>query len=202
MSTKIQRDFAFQAGVHYDNKLLMNIYSLSLIIYVEINCPKEQNIAMERIKHFLFECLENSVFVNEKENRAIDKYIDANIKVCTLPNDPYDQVVMQALMLKLNSITEGRFVVTELTLSSKMSDGVKYFSDIEDIDEDFAKNEGWWFNPNTSTSNFNKVNKKEKIVKLHTLSNDWEQDLLWEIKTEKSNVAEILFTNPQEKAPI
>jgi hypothetical protein len=202
MSTKIQRDFAFQAGVHYDNKFLMNLYSLSLIIYVEINCPKEQNIAMERIKHFLLDCLENSVFVNEKEKRAIDKYIDANIKVCTLPNEPYDQVVMQALLLKLNSITEGRFVVTEIILSSKMSDGVKFFGDIEVIDEEFAKNDGWWFNPNTCISNFNKINKKEKIVKLHAISNDWDQDLLWEIKTDKTTVAEILFTNPQEKTPV
>jgi len=202
MSTKIQRDFAFQAGVHYENKMLMNIYSLSLTIYVEINCPKEQNIAMERIKHFLLDCLENSVFVNQKENRAIEKYLDANIKVCTLPNDPYDQVVMQALLLKLNSITEGRFVISELILSSKMSDGVKFFGDVEIIDAEFVQNDGWWFNPNTSISTINKINKKEKIVKLHTISNDWDQDLLWEIKTDKSNVAEIIFTNPAEKTPV
>lgn len=202
MSTKIQRDFAFQAGVHYENKLLMNIYSTTAIIYVEVDCPKEQLIAMERIKHFLLECLENSIFVNEKEKKAIDKYLDANIKVCTLPNEPYDQVIMQALLLKLNSITEGRFVITELILSSKMSDGVKFFGDIDDVDNDFANNDGWWFNANTSISNLNRVNKKEKIVKLHATPNEWEPSLLWEIKTEKANVAEIIFTNSTEKTPV
>jgi hypothetical protein len=202
MSTKIQRDFAFQAGVHYENKLLMNIYSLTTIIYVEIDCPKEQLVAMERMKYFILDCLENSIFVNEKEKRAIDKYLDANIKVCTLPNEPYDQVVMQALLLKLNSITEGRFVVTELILSSKMSDGVKFFGDVEFVDNEFANNDGWWFNPNTSISNLNRVNKKEKIVKLHAQPNEWEQSLLWDIKTEKPNVAEIIFTNSTEKTPV
>lgn len=202
MSTKIQRDFAFQAGVHYENKLLMNIYSTTAVIYVEVDCPKEQLIAMERIKHFLLECLENSIFVNEKEKKAIDKYLDANIKVCTLPNEPYDQVVMQALLLKLNSITEGRFVITELILSSKMSDGVKFFGDIDDVDNEFANNDGWWFNANTSISNLNRVNKKEKIVKLHATPNEWEPSLLWEIKTDKSNVAEIIFTNTTEKTPV
>lgn len=202
MSTKIQRDFVFQAGVHYENKLLMNVYSTTATIYVDVECPKEQLIAMERIKHFLLECLENSIFVNEKEKKTIDKYLDANIKVCTLPNEPFDQVVMQALLLKLNSITEGRFVITELILSSKMSDGVKFFGDIEDVDSDFANNDGWWFNSNTSISNLNKVNKKEKIVKLHATPNEWNQDLLWEIKTDNSNVAEIIFTNITEKQPI
>jgi hypothetical protein len=156
---------------------------------------------MERIKHFLLDCLENSIFINEKEKKIIDKYIDANIKVCTLPSEPYDQIVMQALLLKLNSITEGRFVVTELILSSKMSDGVKFFGDIQDIDDDFA-NDGWWYNSNTSISNLNRGNKKEKIVKLYAYPNDWEQGLLWDIKTEKSNVAEIIFTNPTEKTPV
>lgn len=202
MSTKIQRDFVFQAGVHYKNKLLMNVYSTTVTIYVEVDCPKEQLIAMERIKHFLFECLENSIFINEKEKKATDKYLDANIKVCTLPNEPYDQIIMQALLLKLNSITEGRFVITELILSSKMSDGVKFFGDIEDIDMDFANNDGWWYNSNTSISNLNKVNKKEKIVKLHAAPNEWNQDLLWEVKTDKSNVAEIIFTNITDKQPI
>jgi hypothetical protein len=201
MSTKIQRDFAFQAGVHYENKLLMNLYSITLTIYVEVNCPKEQNIAMERIKYFLVDCLENSIFVNEKESKAIEKYLDANIKVCTLPNEPYDQIVMQALLLKLNAITEGRFAVSEIVFNSKMSDGVKFFGEIDDIEDEFGKNEGWWFNSSTCTSNLSKINKKEKIVKLRANPNDWEESLMWEIKTEKSNVAEITFTNLTDKLP-
>lgn len=203
MGTKIQRDFAFQAGVHYENKLIMNIYTLTLIIYVEVECPKEQNTAMERIKYFIGECLENGIFINQAEKKQIEKYTDASIKLCTLPNEPYDQVVMQALLLKLNAITEGRFVVTEIILSSKMSDGVKFFGDIDDIDEEFTSVDGWWFSTNTSTSSINKINKKEKIVKLHTSTCDWDDCLLWDIKTDnKSNVAEILFTNTTEKNPV
>jgi hypothetical protein len=202
MSTKIQRDFAFQAGVHYENKLLMNMYSICLTIYVNVECDKEQNIAMERIKHLLYECLENSIFVNEKDKPAIDKYNDANIKVCTLPDNPYDQIVMQALLLKLNSITENRFVISEVVLSSKMSDGVRFFSDIDDTDPLFTQTDSWWFNSNTSISRLNKTNKKEKIVKLHSNPNDWEQCLLWDTKSDKSNVAEIIFTNTTEKLPI
>jgi len=202
MSTKIQRDFIFQAGIHYENKMLMNVYSLTVTIYVEIDSPQEQNIAMERIKYFLNDCLENSVFINEKEKKAIDKYVHANIKVCTLPAEPYDQIVIEALLLKLNAITENRFVVTEVILSSKMSDGIKFFSDIEDMDPVFDQNDAWWFNPNTSISNLNRIDKKEKIVKLHANPNEWENCLLWEIKPDKCNVAEIIFTNVPEKSPI
>lgn len=201
MSTKIQSDFVFQAGIHYQNDFVLNIYSISVIIYVDMECPKEQHIAMERMKHFFSTCLENSVFVNKIETDAIKKYIQANIKVCTLPNDPYDQTVAQALLLKLNSITEGRFVITELILSSKMSEGIKFFSNIEDVDDDFSKFHGWWFNSNTSISDLNKINKKEKIVQLQKPS-DWDTDLMWEIKTPECITEEILFTNFIEKSPI
>lgn len=179
MSTKVQRDFVFQAGVHYRNKMLMNIYTFNMTFYVETNCPEEQNIAMDRIKYFVYDCLEHSIFVHDVETDVIEKYVAAGLNVCTLPNVPYDQIVMSALMLKFNSITEGRFSITDMILSSKMSDGVRFFGDETTIDDCFKK-QGWYHEPNTNMSDYKrKIGKNGKVVKLVVNSFDWDKSLHW-----------------------
>ena len=41
---------------------------------VETESIREQNVAMERIKYFLNECLENGIFVQDTEHKIIEKY--------------------------------------------------------------------------------------------------------------------------------
>jgi hypothetical protein len=134
MSVKLEKTFSFQAGVHFQDKFLMNLYDFTLSMEVLTECIIEQNIAMERIKYFLFECLENSIFVNEKEKKVIDNYSTAGIKVCTVPDDPYDQIIATILLLKLRAITENRLIITDIYLVSKLSDDVKFWLEIDDID--------------------------------------------------------------------
>lgn len=190
MGTKVQRDFVFQAGLHFKNKMLMNIYTLGITFYVETNFPEEQSIAMDRIKYFLYDCLEHSIFVDETETEVIEKYLTAGLNVCTLPNLPYDQIVMTALLLKFNAITENRFSITDIVLGSKMSDGVRFFGDIDTIDECFNK-QGWYNEPNTNFSDYKrKFSKNGKVVKLVVNNYDWEKSLKWMEKTP----SEILFT--------
>ena len=71
MTTRIERDFTFQAGVYFKDQFLMNVYDIVLYMDVETESIREQNIAMERIKHFLNECLENSIFVQHTEHKII-----------------------------------------------------------------------------------------------------------------------------------
>ena len=107
MATRIEREFEFQAGVYFEGNFIMNIYALSLVMEVETSSIKEQNIAMDRIIYFLSECLSNSVFVQHTEKKAIEKFTQADIKVCTIPDEPYDQILAIILIMKLNAITEG-----------------------------------------------------------------------------------------------
>lgn len=182
MATKVSKDFMFQAGVYFNKSMLMNIYTFNMTFYVETNCPIEQNVAMDRIKHLLFDCLEHSIFVYEKETDVIEKYLSAGLKVCTLPNIPYDQIVMTALILKFNSITETRFNITDMLMSSKMSDGVKFFGDAKNIDDAFDKS-GWWYEPTTNLSDYKrKTTKNSKVVKLIINNHEWDKPLLWEEK--------------------
>jgi hypothetical protein len=196
LATRIERDFSFQAGAHFQGTFLMNLYSISLVMEVETDSIHEQNIAMDRIKYFLSECLANSVFIEYTEKKAIENYGTAGIKVCTLPEEPYDQIVALMLILKCNAITEGRLTITDLVLMSDMSDEVRFVYDIESANMNPFGKKGWWLEANQSISDI-KANKREKVVKL-VKQCDWAlPELEWEDKT--THTKQILFTTDTEK---
>lgn len=196
MATRIERDFSFQAGVHFEGNFIMNVYNLTLLMEVETLSIVEQNIAMDRIIYFLEDTLANSVFVESTEKKAIEKYTQADIKVCTVPEEPYDQIITILLILKLNAITEGRLNITGIYLESELSDSVRFSYDIETASHNPFGNKGWWLEASTSMNDVEKTTKKEKIVRLikHT---DWANvGLEWE---KKAKASEILFTTDSDK---
>lgn len=200
MTTRIERDFTFQSGVYFKDEFLMNVYTISVYMEVETESIREQNVAMERIKYFLNDCLENSIFVQDTEHKTIEKYTSCGFKVCTLPEEPYDQIIAILLLTKLNSITEGRLVITDITLGSRISDQVKFSCDIESPRGPFEE-PGWWLDTGTSICDPIKTSvKKDKIVKLFkTVPSDWaEYNLVWKEKDNK-NKSEIVFTTEQDK---
>ena len=167
---------------------------------VETESIREQNVAMERIKYFLNDCLENSIFVQDTEHKIIEKYSSCGFKVCTVPEEPYDQIVTILLLTKLNSITEGRLVITDITLGSRISDQVKFSCDIESPRGPLEM-PGWWTDSGTSIADPIKTStRKDKIVKIFKLPTvDWaEYNLSWK---EKGNIvkSEIVFTTEQDK---
>lgn len=200
LATKIEREFSFQAGVYFEGEFMMTNYDLALKMEVETASIKEQNIAMDRIHYFLNECLANSIFVQDAEKKVIEKYLQADIKVCTLPEEPHDQIITILLLLKLNAITEGKLTITEISLISDLSDDVKFLYDIDTaVDHPFG-NKGWWADYSTSISDVIKTNKKDKIVRLVKNNSDWAVvGLDWEQKEHK--VTEIIFTSDHEKSP-
>lgn len=198
MSTTIQRDFTFQTGVYYEDTFLINTYDIDLTMLVETDSIREQNVAMDRIKYFLHECLENSIFIDMSEKKVIDKYLAANLKVCTLPEEPYDQIITLVLLTKLNAILEGRLLITDIVLNSQLSDGVKFIYDYESVNIANPFKNGWWMEPNAHINDIYKQNKKDKIVKLVKNVNDWTiAGLEWKEKATKS--AEIIFSPDTDK---
>ena len=201
MATRIEREFAFQAGVYFEGEFLMTIYELALKMEVDAASIKEQNIAMDRIHYFLHECLGNSIFVQDSEKKAIEKYMQADIKVCTLPDEPYDQIITILLLLKLNAITEGKLHITDISLMSGLSDDVKFVYDVETVANHPFGNKGWWSDFSTNMSDIHKTNKKDKIVRLIKQHSDWASvGLDWEQK--EYTTTEIIFSNDHEKQPL
>ena len=182
MTAKIEKDFTFETAVHIEDKFFINSYWMTVRMLVNTESQHEQNIAIERLNYFIAECVENSVFVNSKDDKAIEKYTNADIKVLTLPEDPFDQIVGIVLMAKLNAILEDKLYITDITFFSKLTAGIKFHSPAEETEEFAGKH--WWNDPTLTTKEPKSSRKKDKIVKLFD-SDDWaETGLIWKAKAD------------------
>lgn len=196
MQHRIKQQFAFQAAVYVEETFLMNIYEITLKMHVVTGDSKEQNIAMSRINYMIEDCFQNCVFVYQTETAVIEKYIAANLKVSTTPDEPYDQLLAILLLTKLNIITEGRLLITDITLSSGLSDGIEFlYSPALEHTPLTTGISNWWNELNTKIVDFPKrETKKEKIVKLVKKTNDWAHlNLEWQEKPLPTS--QIIFTD-------
>ena len=190
MSAIIERDFDFQAAVYFQSNFLVNLYDFTLTMEVNTDSIHEQNIALERVKYMVYEVFENAVFIQDTEDEMIKLYKAANLKVCKIPDEPFDQILALLIMLKIDSVLENRLKVTDITLTSKLSDLVKFKETIITAQNTFTDND-WYKDPGpTLSTEVPSKRGREKVVKIK--NNDWkETGLLWKEKRESPK--EIVF---------
>jgi hypothetical protein len=178
MSIKITKDFVFMTALHFEGQFMTNLYEMTANMVVETEDAVQQNIAIERLSYFLTEQIENCIFINENDKEFIQKYKNAGMKVCTVPEDPYDQILGLILINKFNAIMENRIVVTDITFGSKLSNLVKFQITNESAEAEFPGN--YWWNDNSANISLKKTGK-EKIVDLREYkAQDWNKlDLSW-----------------------
>ena len=196
MGARILTQINFNAGVYFSGSFYMGSYEVDLSMSVETESIREQNIALERMKYFLMETLADSVMIHDKETTQVEKYLNADLKVCTLPEEPYDQVVGIMLLCKLNAVAEGRLHVDDITIGSSMSDGVSCMIGDDEFLGPFEMN-GWWKECSTKINDVAVKRTSKKVVKLIKPGIDWSDVYLtWEEKKPKKDVkpnTEILF---------
>lgn len=194
MTARIQRSFEFLAGVHFGSEFFTNRYDVDIHFNVESHSIEEQNIALERIKYFLSDCLQHSILIHNNETRLIEQLYGLDFKLCSLPEEPYDQIVNIMLFHKLNALAEGRLVITDISTTSDMSDGVTCFHSYDENTGPFTL-KGWWNDNSTKTTDFKA--KSKKVVKLIKNSFDWDElGLGWEIPQPKNNITtEVVFAS-------
>lgn len=175
MNAEIEKDFTFLTSIHFENKFLVNLYEMKAYMQILTENAIEQNVAIERLNYFLGDYIDSAVLINETEEEAINKYRAAGLKICTTPEEPYDQIVGMILINKCNAIMEGRIVMTDITFGSKLSNLIKFNIEHEIAAAEFAGKH--WYNKHT-LSLHNKT-KKDKIVNLFE-QNDWKDvGLTW-----------------------
>ena len=177
MNVKIEKDFVFETAVHFENKFLINFYEVTLLMEINTESQHEQNIAIERLNYFLSNFIDSSIFVNSKDEKAISNYENAGIRVLTIPEEPYDQIIGLILMLKLNSIMENRITVTDCIFTSKLCSGIKFNLSIEDTEQFIG--DYWYCDPTCATKQNKLTSKKGKIVKLFDNEDFNSKGLIW-----------------------
>ena len=179
--SKIVKDFAFFSGIYFENTFYINLYECGINFTVITDEVREQKIAIDRVNYVISECLSNSIIISAEEQDMIEKFDNAGMKLCIVPEEPYDQIFGYVLLNKLNSVMEKRLEIDNMIFGSKLSDYIKFDLYKEEAEELFPNKE-WYNKSDTSTRNLYK-NKKDKIVKLHVPSDDWENNGLgWKEK--------------------
>jgi hypothetical protein len=191
MNVRIQYPLSFTAGIYFNNQMQMNNYVAKL--YMMTNTPDgaANNIAFDRIKHFVYSELDSSIFISSEHEEQCKRYIDAGLKITTFPGDPVDQVVGLMLFYKLSAIMEDRIIIGEIEVSSVIGEGLIYIhGDNENIDN--LDQPAWWHTPDLIHCEGDLIDS-DKIVTMHHSSMWRELDLQWpdiEDVTEEPNKEE------------
>jgi hypothetical protein len=181
MNVRLQHSYSFLAAAYLPmHGVIFNEYHLSLNMVTNTTSSIEQNIAFDRVCYYVDELLNNSVFVQSSETEACRLLNTAGLKIITLPEVPYDQIIGLALFTKLNAIMEGRLVITDSDIFSARGKNVIYLHSSDEATGPF-ENSGWWNTPDLSHCDKVIPTENRKIVRLVTKEPTWRHlNLDWE----------------------
>lgn len=184
----------FTAGIYYGGETRMNNYCATVYMTTNSHDSVSHNVAFERMKYFVYNCLDSTVFVNQDNESQCNLLMQAGMSITTLPGEPVDQLIGLMLYYKLNALMEDRILVEETEISSTLGENIVYLhseneiTDVESIPE-------WWTTPDTSHSDYVAL-PVDKIVAMPANTVWRELDLVWpepETVTETGNV--VVFRN-------
>jgi hypothetical protein len=146
MNVKIGYTLQLTAGIWWDERLIMNTYSVTFKMLTVSTDHENQNIALDRLRYMADQCFTDTVFVYQKHRDQIARLRAAGISVTEVPEEPVDQIIGMMLFAKMNAVMEDQISVKTVLISSRVGDDVIYeHNDTEDIAP--FNDEGWWLDP-------------------------------------------------------
>lgn len=193
MNVRLSYETNFTAGSWFDEELVMSNYTVKLKMLTHTMDPTDQNIALERIKQFLFE-MQSTIFINQAEVEQAEAFAAVGLSVTTLPEEPVDQIVGITLYYKLNAIMEGRMSITELSISSDAGDGIEFYHSQDEHAEVFTGT-GWWNDPTPEHDNLEVESEGDNVVALDALDAWRELELAWNNTDVVTDLGTVVFAN-------
>lgn len=143
MNVRLKKTFEFQAGLVYENRLIVNQYQLVVDLLTVSTDHHQQNVAYERMKYWIHEVMDQSILIGQHSD-MLDLVAQLSDRVIAVPGEPVDQVVGIMLYLKLNAIMENRMIVTDVEICSSQGDYTSYLHNTrENLGADLEQ-DGWW----------------------------------------------------------
>lgn len=177
MNVRIQYNMNFFAGIFHNGNMHMNSYNLGVAMTTNSTDPANHSIAFERIKYFVYNELDSTIFINSKNQEGCQQFVDAGLSITTLPGEPVDQLLGIMLYYKLNAIMEDRIIVNETELSSAAGEGIVYLHSENENTESIIKPD-WWVSPDLVHSDIDLTNS-DKVVTMHPLGVWRDLELAW-----------------------
>lgn len=177
MNVRLRHNMSFTAGVYYGGEMRMNHYVLTLHMITNSTDAVNHNVAFERIKYFVYNRLDSTIFISSEHKDQCEKYVIAGLPITTMPGEPVDQLVGLMLYYKLNAIMEERIIIEECEISSILGENMVYLHSENEI-TDVGELPDWWTSPDDVHSDYVSVTP-DKIVTMHANSIWRELDLDW-----------------------
>jgi hypothetical protein len=200
MNVRLKYDFPFTAGIYHNGNFYMNNYTLRVLMATVSEDPDDQATAFERLKHFIYTCMESTVFIDVAETEQCNRYVQAGLHITTMPGAPVDQLIGIMLYHKLNAVMENRMIVFETELSSAMGEYMTYLHSEEEHTVGYIQPE-WWNVADLTHSEVTPANS-DNVVAIPQASAWRELDLAWtddEAGDESGNVVVFAdFKKPDE----
>jgi hypothetical protein len=188
MNVRIAQLLSFNAGTWYDNELEMTEYTVKLWMITNTYNDREQNIAISRAKHFIFDQIENTIFIDKtEETKALD-FMQAGLNVTTLPGPPADQLIGIMLFHKLNTIMEDRIKIVEIEIST--GNGIIYLHSEHETSQDLIQPE-WWTTSDLTHCELDPANSDKVLSIAHNTA--WRDlDLEWPEEDVDNNTGNVV----------
>ena len=177
MNVRLKYDLHFNAGVYYNSNTILNNYSLRLWMITNTELAADQNTAFERMKYFVYNHVDNTMFIDRAEQEQCAKFLQAGLSITTMPGDPVDQLIGIMLYHKLNAIMEQRMTIVETELSSSQGQAMTYLHS-EGENTLGVEAPAWWLSADLAHSDF-ALPESEKVVSMQTTTAWRDLDLAW-----------------------
>ena len=200
MNVRLEYEMNWRAAIWFESRLQVNDYHATISMYTNTSNQEDHVTCMERMNHFVYHELTNTVFIKQDDQEQIQALAAAGIKITPLPEEPIDQIIGIALYCKLNAILEERMIVTGVTMQSDLGDNVRYLhGDQESRGPCDAP--GWWYDAGPTHSNFKPtVGGKRRVVKLHRTPSWRDLELDWsDSEPVSTNSNTVVFKFPTDE---
>lgn len=175
MNVRIAQLTSFNAGNWHDALLEMTEYTVKLWMITQTYDPVEQNIAISRAKHFIFDQIENTIFIDSEDVSKGTDLARAGLDITTLPGDPGDQLIGIMLFHKLNAIMEDRIKIVEIEISS--GNGIIYLHGENETSDELIMPD-WWSTADLVHSDLQLI-ESDKVVTMQQTSAWRDVGLAW-----------------------
>jgi|LakMenEpi03Aug12_release.lakeMendotaPanAssembly.Ray.scaffolds.fasta_scaffold30621_5 hypothetical protein len=193
MNVRLIYEMAFGAGLWYNSTFYVNNYTVKINLVTNTTDGAEHNLALARIKYFVYEILEGAVFINAKNLDQRKKLEAAGLRVIALPEEPVDQILGMALTCKFNAIMQARMIVTDLDISSEHGDNIVYCHNAQEAIGPLEVT-GWWHDAEPVYSSHT-VNRNQRVIAINRVPKWHDLDLAWEPQESDDNQSDIVVTS-------
>jgi len=200
MNVRLSRIWQWQSGIVYKDYFYINTYTAKIYMHTTSMYDHDHDVAYGRMEYWFQEVMQDSVLLST-DSANVKAYAATGQRLLLFPDQPVDQLVGIMLCLKLNAITEGRMIITDVDLSSVHGADMRFHHNQSEAVGPLGT-AGWWQDSRPVWSHATAHTRGSKVVSLNRAA-DWNSlELDWQstaLGTKHSSIVFADFDRDEDK---